>query len=475
MRYRWALLFVVLVVTGALGSAFVGPGGGTGGENPPAEQLLRPSEAESYVWPYTSRSRSVEGRTLALNVVIVGTPEEVRTILTDRSELEWTEADEDHDANGSVAIEALNQSTSLGQANESTSTEQTTESNPTEQTTESDSTERLTESGTSERTTESDSTEQRNESDTLSRLNESIDLSPWRSARGSSRYTYVADNLSSGQWVKSEYQLATGTYLGSRTHIRAYPGPSDNWTALQAHTEYWDWFRLRHSVTGVESGGRTVERDLRDEPFVAEVNRVYHGHSGGGSDGWMSVIRLTSANWTLVPSASAGDASARMTTLGVVGIVPAAAVFAVAAAPMRRRDIRDLVFPAAVVAIVLGVRSAGIAAEGLFPAANPKIFAGILYPILISGPFVASALLARNRPATRMALLAAAGLGTAFVLDWSSVGVSVIPIRLVLHRFALVGVFGLFTLGVASEERPIAGVGVVLWLTILAATLLGMV
>lgn len=430
MRHRWALLFVVFVVAGALGSAFVGPGGGTGGEDPPAEQLLRPSEAESYVWPYTSRSRSIEGRTLALNVVIVGTPEDVRSILMDRSELEWTPADEAHSVNESLPLAELNGSGAISEGNES---------------------------------------------EPLAQFNGSISTSPWQTARGASRYTYVADNLSSGAWVESEYQLATGTYLGSRTHIRAYPGPSDNWTALQAHTEYWDWFRLRHSVTGIAEGGRTVERDLRDEPFVAEVNRVYHGFDGGGSDGWISVIRLTSANWTLVPSASADDASARLTTLGIAGLVPAAAVFAVTAAPMRRRDLRDVLLPVAVVAIVLGIRTAGLVAEGLFPAITPKLFAGLLYPVLIAGPFVASALLARNRPATRMALLAAAGLGAAFLLDWGSVGVSVVPIRLLLHRFALVGIFGLFTLGVASEDRTVAGAGVVLWLTILAATLFGIV
>ncbi|WP_049985299.1 hypothetical protein [Halobellus rufus] len=99
----------------------------------------------------------------------------------------------------------------------------------------------------------------------------------------------------------------------------------------------------------------------------------------------------------------------------------------------------------------------------------------MLYPILISGPFVASWILARGRPETRIALLAAAGLGAAFVLDWGSVGVRVVPIRLVLHRFALVGIFGLFTLGVADENRTLAGAGMVLWVAVLVATLFGLV
>ncbi|MFD1599118.1 hypothetical protein [Halobellus rarus] len=410
MRYRWTVAFAVLVAAGVLGSAFIGPGGVENGGDPPREQLLQPGQGADYVWPYTSRSQSIDGRTLALNVVIVGTPAEVRAVLTDQSELEWAAAESDQGLNESVSV---------------------------------------------------------------SQLDEPVSISPWRSARGAARYTYVAERPGSGEWVESDYQLATGTYLGSRTHIRAYPGPSDNWTALQAHTEYWDWFRLRHSVTGIAEGSRTVERDLRDERFVDEVSRVYHGHAGGGSDGWISVIRLTSA--TDVSPGSIDEAPGPGSTLGLLSVVPAVAVLAAAVPPVRRRDLWDAALPLSIVVVVLGVRSVGIAAEGLFPAANPKIFAGVLYPMLVVGPLLATALLARGRPATRMALLAAAGLGAGFVLDLSGVGVRTVPIRLVLHRTALVGVIGLFALGVASEERRVASAGAVLWVAILAATLLGMV
>lgn len=414
MRYRWPLAFVLLVVAGALGSAFVGPGGVANGEDPEPERLLQPSEREGYVWPYTSRSRSVEGRTLALNVVVVGTPEAVRTVLTDRSELEWTPAESDQGLDESVS-----------QLDES-----------------------------------------------ISQFDDSGSISPWRSARGAARYTYVADSRGAGEWVEPDYQLATGTYLGSRTHIRAYPGPSGDWTALQAHAEYWDWFRLRHTVTGVAEGSRTVERDLRDEPFVDDVSRAYHGYEGGGSDGWISVIRLSSATESAAMSAVGAADAAKLTLLGVV---PAAAVLAAAVPPVRRRDLRDAALPLALVAIVLGVRSAGIAAEGLSPATNPKVFAGILYPLLAIGPLVVTALLARNRPSMRISLLAAAGLGAAFVLDFGAIGVRVVPVRLVLHRTALIGVLGLFAFGVADANRRIAGGGAILWLAMLVGTLLGMV
>jgi hypothetical protein len=419
VRYRWIVLFVVLVVAGALGSAFLGPGGASADERPPAEQLLEPADTESFVWPYTSRGRTTEERTLALNVVIVGSPEAVRAALTDRSELTWEPTESDRGVDGNVTI---SENVSI-----------------------------------SENVT----------------FPENVTISAWNPARGAARYTYVADSSRSGQWVESEYQLATGTYLGSRTHIRAYPGPDDNWTALQAHTEYWDWYRLRHTVTGVAEGARVVEGDLRDEPFVDEVSRVYHGHGGGGSDGWMTVIELSAAveSASLTPD---GDTFGP-TAAGVVGAVPVAALLAVAVSPLGRRfTVRDVALPAAMIGLVLGVRAAGIAAESLFPATNPKIFAAMLYPILTAGPPVAAAQLVDGASTKHAALLAAAGLGAGFVLDLGGLGVNIVPIDLVLQRAALIGSIGLFTHGVARESRVAARTGLAFWIAVLVGSLLGL-
>ena len=404
MRNRLLVAFLLVVAVGALGSAFVGPERVDEGQTPPADQLVEPVEGDTYVWPYTSRSRSTEGRTLALNVVIVGTPPEVHSVLTDRSELNWSAAEGDQS------------------------------------------------------------------------LNESRSVSPWRAARGAARYTYVGSRGGAGEWVESDYQLATGTYLGSRTHIRAYPGPSDDWTALQTHTEYWDWYRLRHSVTGVSEGARTLEGDLREEPFVGEVSRVYHGQAGGGSDGWLTVIELTATTRRVGTDPGTGvDAST--TAAGALAIAPVVAALTgwFPAGRDRRERLREAVLPAVLVAIVLGVRTAGIAAEELLPAVNPKIFAGVLYPVLIAGPLAATVVLARDRPAARTALLAAAGLGAGFVFDLSVVGVRAVPVRLVLHRTALVGAVGLFTLGIARGDRRTAAVGLAAWVGFLAASLVGLV
>ena len=400
MRSRLLAGFLLLLAVGALGSAFVGPQQVDDDRDPPPKQVIEPTDGDAYVWPYTSRSHSVAGRTLALNVVIVGTPAEVQSVLTDRSALEWSTAEGD-------AV-----------------------------------------------------------------LDESRSVSPWRAARGAARHTYVGTHAGSGEWVESDYQLATGTYLGSRTHIRAYPGPSDDWTALQTHTEYWDWYRLRHSVTGISEGARILETDLRDEPFVDEVRRVYHGHGGGGSDGWLTVIELTPA--TQVSTADL-DLDAPASTAGAGGLAAGTVVALLVArvSPARRPWVREAVLPVSIVAIVLGVRTAGVAAEGLFPTANPKLFAGVLYPILVAGPPAAAAVLARERPPARTALLAAAGLGAGFVLDLTAVGIRVVPIRLVLHRTGLVGALGIVALGVARGDRRTTAAGLLAWLGVLAASLIG--
>ncbi len=379
MRYRRVLLLVALVAAGLLGAAAVGPGPSPGDGAPSADRLVRPDGTGSYVWPYTSRRRSVDGRTLAINVVVRGEPERVRTALENRSGVDWTPIEGDATATDEI-----------------------------------------------------------------------VDQSPWRAARGAARYTYVtSDPEVRGQWVRAEYQLGTGAYLGRRVHVRAYPAPSGNWTALQAHVEYWDWFRLRHTVTGVAEGRGFVERDLRDEPFVGGITREYHGLGGGGSDGWLTVVEFPPAA-LLVGLA-----------LPVVG--------------RYREYVADAALPVAIVAVVLGARAAGLAAEGLAPTVDPKLFAAVLYPVLAGGTPAVVALLARGQPPTRAALLAGAGLGAAVVLDLGGVGVSTVPVRLALHRVALVGALGLFALGVAQEDRRRVVLGAAAWVLVLGASLLGVV
>ncbi len=370
MRSGRLLLVGLLVVAALAGPVAVGASPTDWATAPPTEQLVTPDGTDSYVWPYTSRRESVDGRTLALNVVVLGDPERVRRAFVARSDANWTRAG-----------------------------------------------------------------------------NATVDVSPWRPAHGSVRYSYVSpDAEGNGGWVPAAYQLAVGDYFGERTHIRAYPSASGNWTALQAHTEYWDWFRLRHTVTGVAPGARFVEEDLADEPFVEATERREHGHTGGGSDGSWIAVELSAA-----------------ALLGLA--VPLAG---------RRLSGRDLAIPAAVLGTVLGVRAWGLAAEAVAPAVNPKLYVAVGYPVLAAGPPLLVASLARERPAGRTSLLAVAALAVAAVLDLALVGVDPIPTHILTHRLVLAATLGVVAFGSAEADRRILAVGAVAWVAALAAPLFGL-
>ncbi|MXR41822.1 hypothetical protein GRX01_10800 [Halobaculum sp. WSA2] len=377
MRVRLIAL-VGVVVLALLASVAVDPSTPGTGRDPTAEHMYAPQGTGNLLWPYTSRTRSIEGRTLAINVVVRADPGTLRTALTDRSEGNWTAVEGDD----ALAAES----------------------------------------------------------------------SPWRPARGAARYTYVApDRNATGTWVDANYQLGTGAYLGRRVHVRVYPAPSGNWSAIQAHAEYWDWFRLRHTVTGIRPGAQFIERDLRDEPFVANVAREYHGLPGGGSDGWTTTIEFAA---------------------------PVALVGAVAVSHSREWlgegwSPADVALPIALAGVLLGVRSLGLTVESAVPAADPRVFAAGLYPVLAFGPPALVTWLASGRPPERTALLVGGGLGTGVVLDLVGVGVREVPIRLGVHRLALCCALGLFALGIARGDRRTAAAGAIAWAAALAAPLAG--
>lgn len=339
-------------------------------EDPPDARLVDPIGTGSHLWPYTSKDTSTQGRTLAINVVVIGDPATVRRALVDRSDVNWTRAPRDKE------------------------------------------------------------------------LEVGDGSSPWQNASGAKRYTYVRPAGSdAGRWVASSYQLSTGRYLGSRVHVRAYQSPNANWTGIQAHEEYWDWYRLRHTVTGVPEAGRFVERDLRGEPFVDEIDRQYHGQGGGGGHGWLTVVQFASV--VVVGSAFANE---------------------------RNVEPEDVAMPAAVVATVVGVRGTGLLVESHLGGVSPKVIAGVLYPVLVFAP-VAALFLTRDRPATRTALLAGAALGFAVLHDMSTIGVRQVPVRLALHRVVLVTSFGVLAYAIAAEDRRLKAFGAISYLLVLVAPL----
>ena len=259
MAYSWPLspkvtlvaAITVVLLAGAVTIAEPGTRGGPAESGGTPAKLVEPKPGENVFWPYTSRSQSASGRTLAINVVVYGDTATIRGYLTRGRDPDWnrTQADEQDIDPGEGPI---------------------TEGNAT--------------SGT---------------------------LVDWSAATGSTRYLYVHDRTrtaagagevlrrpsralpysgprgadAGGTWMEETDQLHDGTYLGARHHIRLYESPyeSDNWVAVQAHSEHWDWFRLRHTVHGTEAAQNRVEAEFMGEPFANGVWRLYLDN-GGGSD-----------------------------------------------------------------------------------------------------------------------------------------------------------------------------------------------
>lgn len=373
-------------------------------DQPDEPELVTVGDAETELWPYTARAQRFQARTLGINVVFYDDPEDVETALRQRSALRWEEEELNEDL-------ANNETNATGRVEVDPEAE---------------------------------------------RLEDAI---KFRDAEGAQRYAYVeADG--EGIWLEESYQLHSGTYLGSRMHIRAYNDPNGEWTAVQVHDEHWDWFRLRHTVTGISDSQRELEADFMGKPYVDEVVRLPFGNRTADGDGWASVIYLA-----VVPALLLGSA-------GLFRDVK------IAGRRFILRQRRGLTLGTAVFALYLSVRFLGIAGETLATDLSPKVIAAPLYLLLALGTPAIAYLLARGTNRTWAFAFAAAGLGTAIVIDFAAMGVSLLPIRVILHRVAVVTALGLIAVGgsLAAEQDgypPPLFVGVAGWLAALLAPLFG--
>jgi len=374
------------------------------------EQLVRFDGHESGVWPWLSPDRSFRQRS-PINVVVQGDADTAIRILRSGTETEWqqTPTDEQEVREDDLSIEDL----------------------------------RL--NGTSIR---------------------------WGTTGGGARYAYVHDG-ESGEWIRESEQLHDGAYYGHRVHIRLYesPHPEEEWVAMQAHTEHFDWFTLRHAVDGVQNAQVHVETDLMDN---AAVDVLWRSQLGNGnvsdSDGWATMVQLA----LLLPLFAFGSAAldrlwrSRLT-------------------PVDRRRLRMLrdhlslrqgVLAAAIVGLLLGVRVGGLVLERSVESLTMHQIAGLLYPFIAVGIPLATYLVARKIE-RRMdaAVTASLAMAAGILLDYSFVGVAVIPIDILLHRFGVILAIGLIAGGAAKRatrearlnELAVSGIG--LWLLLLAATL----
>jgi hypothetical protein len=376
-------------------------------DEPPEPQFVEPGDGGTQLWPYTARTRNYESRTLGINMVFYGDPADVHTVLTERSELEWTD-EQVHE----------------GEADAGTVSTERIEIDP--------------------------------------EADDAADVIGWSEAEGAVRYTYFG-TADGGVWVDESYQLHAGTYLGQRRHIRAYEDPAGEWTAVQIHEEHWDWFRLRHTVTGISDSQRELEDEFMNDPAVGTVVRMPFENETADGDGWASGIYLAGA---IAPVLLLGFTGRSRTLSRKLSHVLS-----------RRRP--EIALGVCLFGLYTAVRWLGIVGE-LLLSVSPKVIAAPLYIGLVVGVPGIAYRFGTDSDRTWAFALAVLGLGSAIVVDFVAMGVAVLPLRIVLHRGAVLLAVGLLAVGGSTatdrSDRPLSLVfGVAGWVLVIAASLFGYV
>ncbi|WP_436345449.1 hypothetical protein [Natronorubrum sp. FCH18a] len=296
----------------------------------------------------------------------------------------------------------------------------------------------------------------------------------WGTADGSTRYTYVAteDDSTSGLWLAESYQLHDGEYLGARHHIRAYESPDDDdeWTAIQAHSEHWDWFRLSHTVDSVEDSQRYVEHEFMDRRYVADVRRVHLGNDhGSDANGWVTIVDLEDS-----PPVH----------LAFVGFLSGTMVASRLSSRTRLRKVvtsrvsRALLLAGSLIGLYLFIRFGALAAEMRLGNVDPRLIVGAFYPLLVVGLPICAYYFGRSldRPAAFAA--ASTGFAVAILLDYTVLGVTRLPVNVFVHRFSTAIALGFVAVGASHTVRAdprdhdFVRLGVLLWMVTMLVPLL---
>ncbi|MFW6385292.1 MAG: hypothetical protein ACOCY7_04065 [Halodesulfurarchaeum sp.] len=401
-------------------------------------EIVRPTGGESGFWPYINSRQSFQKRS-PINVVIIGETDTVVRLLTEGGDVNWEETDETEQGSDSetFAIDVDNESDSSDDASENVTI------------------------GTTEVT--------------------------WSRTTGAIRYAYVdSGDGSGGQWVRETAQIHDGDYYGYRYHSRLYESPreDESWVAIQTHSEHFDWFTLRHRVHGSQAAQTRLEADLLSLPQVdvrKDVSRVYLGNGNASDgDGWATYVDLLGISMfgllaIAFPSTFglrnrlASSLESRLTTNDRRRI-----------AEFRERiDVRHFILIGTIIAIVLGVRIGGIAMERMGILSMHGI-AAALYPFIALGlPIGTTAIASGLERRLDAAVVAGGSFAAAIWLDYGTLGVTTLPVDVVVQRMLLVVVLGLIAGGAVQrgrrqlrENSMLLG-GTILWLVLVGGTLFG--
>ncbi len=381
--------------------------------------------SESAIWPYLS-AREHHDKRSPINVLVRGDAEAVVQLLVEEGEGDWEEIDEDHDDAGPETFAVIED-----EGHHATGT-------------------------------------------------------AWGEAAGTTRYAWVDPGDGDPYWTTETLQLDDGDYYGHRMHIRLYESPNDGdrWVAMQAHTEHFDWFTLRHRVDGVESAQLSIERELMDLPGVdrrEDVRRINLENSGpSDADGWATKVDLTAMAALLVVGLGARRQGIRERAEAEADDHLTDVDRARLAAVRDRIEAGHLLLAGTVVGLFLGVRIAGVALERYVPGLTMHAIAGLLYPVIGVGIPAATYLIARGLERRIDAAVTAGGaLAVAIWIDYGLVRVDSLPVDVVLQRMLVVVALGLIAGGAAARARRQSAindmllVGVALWTLVLVGTLFG--
>lgn len=383
-------------------------------------------DSDSGFWPYLNARETHEKRS-PINVIVRGDTEEVVRVMTEETDGEWEEMDEDQEDADPETYAFLAE-----EQHHSTGVE-------------------------------------------------------WGEAAGTTRYAWIDPGGDEDPaWVTETLQLDDGDYYGHRYHIRLYetPNSEDEWVAMQGHTEHFDWFTLRHRVDGVEGAQLRIESDFMSLPQVdnqSNVSRINLENSGpSDADGWATLVELTGLVVTpVVLGLAAGKQVSRRASESVDDHLTDVDRARLQAA-YDRLEAGHLILAATILTLYLGVRLFGVALERNADFMTMHMIATVLYPVMALGIPIATYVIARGLERRMDAAVAASlSLAVAIWLDYGLMGVDSLPIDVVLQRVLVVVALGLIAGGAArratrdSSLNDMVIAGAVMWVLVLGGTLFG--
>ncbi|WP_458207578.1 hypothetical protein [Haladaptatus sp. NG-SE-30] len=379
-------------------------------KDPDEVRMVSPKEnSTAELWPFTSRQKSFDSLTLPINAIVQGHSARVKMQLRNQRDAQWN-----NDSNEWQGIRQEDSPEGSG-----------------------DSADR------------------------------------WSKTTGAVRYTYIKAPGSRGGWVAETAQLHDGTYFGSRYHLRLYEGGQGNntWTAIQAHHEHWDWFRLRHSVGSLSKAQYYLDSQYYGKWYVDDISRKRYANGGIiDTDGWVSVVDLRQeTDLRPVPAALFG-----LLLLGSVGIQGSVkeSIRELSSLLSNETTQRGGALAVSLFSLPLVVRATSIFVETTFPFVPVKAIAGVGYLTFVIGLPLAAIGLPNGRRSLDWFVVAVVGLGLGFLMDYQSIGVNVLPIAVVLHRIAVLTTVGVMAVGGARQSEDgrwnlLVKAGLVLWVCVL--------